>query len=484
MAACKGRIPLIKGCLSSSKRSITETGLWHRSSILHFFLSQQRQCLSWRDHSLFRFQAQVRRSMHIPISDSLQPRIYSTEGEMMMSTAFSRTNLLTPSTKATPKGRVWKCCDRHHRRRREPVHSLPCVLGDVPSADERLDQACSHFKLLQVEDRNGTSWPAVVVPLLDPLIPTVDEQVQEIQQVQLFSLIELAFAERTETIAISCTDKHIEEKRNEFLFFQGPLRVSFSGYRFDRSRLWKRDNAEKRPPKIFPDKLVELAFATKEKETVCLYGESSYKTELIRTWPEISQRGNKAQMIHLTSDSEATELIGQTCLVWMVEVLEMLLSIGNFILKEIEEVLAVNNMPKKREYSIRRLDCSDDLPRRGNATHSSHPLEENQRWRATGNLSQQWKRRSLHLLKVKPAFVIRPIQRVRNHMTIRVATQSGEHLRVKKKALIGKKKSTAAADCSEQYPGAKTDFGIRIASEPIEEPEYSTFEFVRETVRG
>ena len=72
----------------------------------------------------------------------------------------------------------------------------------------------------------------------------------------------------------------------------------------------------------------------------------------------------------------------------MVEVLEMMLSIGNFILREIEG-LAVNNMPRKREYSIRRLDCSDDLPRRGYATHSSHPLEENQRWRATGNLLQQ-----------------------------------------------------------------------------------------------
>ena len=45
-------------------------------------------------------------------------------------------------------------------------------------------------------------------------------------------------------------------------------------------------------------------------------------------------------------------------------------------------------------------------------------------------------------------------------------------------------KSTAAPDSSEQYPGAKTDFGIRVASELIEEPEYSTFEFVRETVRG
>ena len=96
----------------------------------------------------------------------------------------------------------------------------------------------------------------------------------------------------------------MEEKRNEFLFFQGPLCVSFSGYRFDRSRLWKRDNAAKLPPEIFPDKLVEFAFAVGAKETVFLYGESSFKTELIRTWLEISQMEGKAQMIHLNSESK------------------------------------------------------------------------------------------------------------------------------------------------------------------------------------
>ena len=217
------------------------------------------------------------------------------------------------------------------------------------------------FKLLQAENAEGTtSWAAVVMSLLYPLVSTEDEKLQ------LLSLISKAFGEEAGGTARSCMEMQIQETSHELLFFQGPLRVSFSGYQLKRSRLWKHGNAEKFPPKIFQDKLVELAFTMKANEPVLLYGESSFKTELIRTWLEISQMTDRAQIVHLTSDSEATELIGQVHLASTVEVLEMLLSVGNFILHEIETELTTSDKSENREYNIRRIDCSSDLSRRIN----------------------------------------------------------------------------------------------------------------------
>ena len=212
------------------------------------------------------------------------------------------------------------------------------------------------FKLLQAENRNGTSWPAVVMSLLSPLISTADEQTQ------LFSLVKEAFGKAAESIARSCMKKCVEETNHALLFFQGPLYVSFDGYKLSRSRLWKHSDSKKAPPKIFQDKLVELAFTIKAKEPVLLYGESSFKTELIRTWLEISQMADKTQMVHLTSDSEATELIGQVHLASTVEVLEMLLSTGNLILSETEERLASRDQAEKRNSNIRLISCRNGLP--------------------------------------------------------------------------------------------------------------------------
>ena len=136
-------------------------------------------------------------------------------------------------------------------------------------------------------------------------------------------------------------------------------------------------------------------------------------------------------------EEEATELIGQTCLVWMVEVLEMMLSIGDFILKEIEEVLAVNSMPKKRECSIRRRDCSHDLPRRVNAlTH-----------RTFGGQSEMAPdRESFATMEETQSAPPEGDASIR-HSSNAEGTESyddsssetvGEHLRVKKRALTGK----------------------------------------------
>ena len=332
------------------------------------------------------------------------------------------------------------------------------------------------FKFLQVENKNGTSWPAVVMSLLNPLVSTEDEQVQ------LFSLIKQAFGEGADVVARSCMKKYIEEKRNELLFFQGPLRVSFSGYRLNRSRLWKHDSIEKQPPKIFQDKLVELAFAMKAKEPVLLYGESSFKTELIRTWLEISQMEGKAQMIHLTSDSEATELIGQMHLASIVEVLEMMLSIGNFILKEIEGVLAVNNMPRKREYSIRRLDCSHDLPRRVNVLietlRGRSEMSYDRESFTTVNDTQSAHSEGESSIPHSSSTEDRESYDDSSSDTLWGASdgeEEGTDQRVDE--------STAASDGSEQQSDAEVGFEIRVTSEPIDEPEYSAFESLRETVR-
>ena len=332
------------------------------------------------------------------------------------------------------------------------------------------------FKLLQAENTEGkTSWAAVVMSLLNPLVSTKDEEVQ------LLSLIRKAFGDKAEDIARSCMEKNIQETSHGLLLFQGPLRVSFSGYRLSRSRLWKHGNAEKLPPKIFQDRLVDLAFAMKAKEPVLLYGESSFKTELIRTWLEISQMEDKAQMIHLTSDSEATELIGQMHLASIVEVLEMLLSIGNFILKEIEGILAEGKILRRREYCIRRLDCSHDLPRRVQA------LIETLRGKSENLCSGQ----SFTTVDVTESVLCESEASIYRSSR----TDGGESYvdsssedtawGVSDSEDDGADQSedelTQAANASKQHRSAEVDLKIRVASELIEEPEHSAFESVRET---
>ena len=187
------------------------------------------------------------------------------------------------------------------------------------------------FKLFRGASKNKLSWKAVAMSMLQPM--TTAEQ-----QERLCTLLEEAFPDDAETsTGDSCMIKNIQQTESEVIFRQGPLSVSFPDFNLKNSPLWRGSHLTVKPPKVFQDKLIELAFALKAKEPVLLWGEAGFKTELIKTWLQISGMADKAQMVHLTSDSEATELIGQVQLTSFIDILDVLIITGDCILAHVDD---------------------------------------------------------------------------------------------------------------------------------------------------
>ncbi|CAF3688580.1 unnamed protein product [Rotaria sp. Silwood1] len=64
-------------------------------------------------------------------------------------------------------------------------------------------------------------------------------------------------------------------------------------------------------PETFHRSLVRLALAVHAKEPVLLIGPTSCKTLLVETWTRLSNRSNELVKVHLTPDTEASDLIGE-----------------------------------------------------------------------------------------------------------------------------------------------------------------------------
>ncbi len=187
------------------------------------------------------------------------------------------------------------------------------------------------FKIFRDESKNKFSWKAVAMSVLQPMT-TVE------QQERLYPLLDKAFPDDAGTLTNDrCMIKNIQQTESEVIFRHGPLSVSFPNFNLKNSPLWRESDSRVEPPKVFKDKLVELAFALKAKEPVLLWGEAGFKTELIKTWLKISGMTDKVQMVHLTSDSEATELIGQVQLTSVVDILDVLITTGDCILAHVDD---------------------------------------------------------------------------------------------------------------------------------------------------
>ncbi|CAF4397341.1 unnamed protein product, partial [Rotaria sordida] len=57
--------------------------------------------------------------------------------------------------------------------------------------------------------------------------------------------------------------------------------------------------------------LVRLALAVHSKEPILLIGPTSCKTLLVETWTRLSNRSHELVKVHLTPDTEASDLIGE-----------------------------------------------------------------------------------------------------------------------------------------------------------------------------
>ena len=91
-------------------------------------------------------------------------------------------------------------------------------------------------------------------------------------------------------------------------FREGHQSVTVPGSALKHSFLFKN---QRQPPKQFVRSLVQLAFAVQNREPVLLVGPTSYKTLLVSTWVTLQGRAQELVKVHLTADSEASELVGQ-----------------------------------------------------------------------------------------------------------------------------------------------------------------------------
>ena len=91
-------------------------------------------------------------------------------------------------------------------------------------------------------------------------------------------------------------------------FREGALEVRVKGAKLENSYLFKENH---QPPASFKKHLVRLAIALENKEPVLLIGPTSFKSLLLQTWTEITNRNSGCEILYLTSDTKTNELIGQ-----------------------------------------------------------------------------------------------------------------------------------------------------------------------------
>ena len=103
-------------------------------------------------------------------------------------------------------------------------------------------------------------------------------------------------------------EQHKFNNKDGVLFKEGGIQVFIEDCKLTNSILF-HDNRV--PPLTFQKQLVRLAFASVNQEPVLLIGPTCYKSILVKTWAEITNQKDSVTTIHLTPDTESSELIGQ-----------------------------------------------------------------------------------------------------------------------------------------------------------------------------
>lgn len=107
------------------------------------------------------------------------------------------------------------------------------------------------------------------------------------------------------------------------VFTEGPLSLTLSDVDLE---YWKHNRIQPTP---VIQKLVQSVFAIVNREPVLLVGPTGFKTELTKILSRLLGRQNEAVTLHLTSDTETHDLLGQVEPVSFKELIKILLKLGN-----------------------------------------------------------------------------------------------------------------------------------------------------------
>ena len=150
---------------------------------------------------------------------------------------------------------------------------------------------------------------------------------------------------------------NITQSGSEIHFEESSLKMTLKDCDISYSKLFQ---GGKKPPQNFVNSLIRLAFAALNKEPIMLIGPSCYKSLLVRTWHEISKRKSKTnnlKIIHLTSDTESSDLIGRIIPCNFFDASKFLINLGRKLLARIE-VLIKKSDSKPNEKSLNQLVTS------------------------------------------------------------------------------------------------------------------------------
>jgi hypothetical protein len=123
-------------------------------------------------------------------------------------------------------------------------------------------------------------------------------------------------------------------------FTEGSLEVTMPGILLTRSPLWANNRA---PPAKFLRQLVRLAFAVYSQEPVLFVGPTCYKSLLVETWMEITAAKEKLVKVHLTPDTEASELVGQMQPYSFLDALLLIPKVNSSLVLRFSDVLSLSS---------------------------------------------------------------------------------------------------------------------------------------------
>ena len=100
----------------------------------------------------------------------------------------------------------------------------------------------------------------------------------------------------------------MQQTVNGVTMVQGPYKMLVEGAQLGASSLFGEG---RRPPQSFLRALMQLAVAAQHQEPVLLVGPTSFKSLLVKTWAAITGKDRALLKVHLSADTEVSELVGQ-----------------------------------------------------------------------------------------------------------------------------------------------------------------------------
>eukprot|EP00854_Cymbomonas_tetramitiformis_P001994 gene1994-2679_t len=215
--------------------------------------------------------------------------------------------------------------------------------------------------------QHGTAVDTVATPTQSLQQPVgVDDSLQEVRNI-VADTFEVQLPDPANSVNV------VQLPNNRVSFQDGSMKVIVEGGRLERCPLLFEPGETGALPASLPEAfrraLVQMAFAVAAREPVLLLGPTSFKTKLVETWAMVFQPEHRANSplsaeeelfrVHLTTDTEAPELIGH---IQPASVLSLLQSLPELVLQLHARCLSV--LPT----------CGGDMTVEGANKGMSHPL--------------------------------------------------------------------------------------------------------------